>query len=80
MRVIVASHKCIASGTCVLTCPEVFEQRDEDGVVHIINQHPPLELKERIKQVVDLCPSLVFRIEDEEQTDSLTITEEPEAI
>jgi ferredoxin len=80
MRVVVASYKCIASGTCALTCPEVFDQRNEDGVVRIVNEHPPLALLERVRRAVDLCPSLVFRIEDEEQTDSLTLVEEPEEV
>ena len=80
MRVVVASYKCIASGSCALTCPEVFEQRDEDGVVHIVDASPPLELVERVKLAVDLCPSRVFRIEDEEQTDSLTLVEEPDGL
>lgn len=76
MRVIASTDKCIASGSCVLTSPQVFEQRDEDGVVHILQEHPSLELLNCVKQAVGLCPALVFRIEDEEQTTELTIVEE----
>lgn len=76
MRVIAQTHKCIASGSCVMTCPQVFGQRDEDGVVHILNEHPPLDLLERVKHAVDLCPALVFRIEDENERTDLTIVED----
>ena len=76
MRVIASTHKCIASGSCVLACPQVFGQRDEDGVVHIVNEHPSLDLLNQVRQAVELCPALVFRMEDEEQTADLTIVEE----
>jgi ferredoxin len=76
MRVIVSTDKCIASGACVLASPQVFGQRDEDGVVRILNEHPSLDLLNRVRQAVELCPALVFRIEDEEQTADLTIVEE----
>ena len=76
MRVIASTDKCIASGSCVLACPQVFGQRDEDGVVHIVHAHPSLDLLNRVRQAVELCPALVFRIEDEEQTADLTIVEE----
>jgi ferredoxin len=80
MRIIASTQKCIASGSCVLACPQVFGQRDEDGVVHILNEHPSLDLLNRVKQAVDLCPALVFRIEDEEQIADLTTVEDTSEI
>lgn len=80
MRVIAQTQKCIASGTCVLTCPQIFEQRDEDGVVHVVDEHPSLDLLTRVKQVIDLCPAQVFRLEDEDQTEELTIVEDDSAV
>jgi ferredoxin len=68
MRVIASTYKCIASGACVLAYPQVFGQRDEDGVVHIVHEHPSHDLLNRVRQAVELCPALVFRMEDEEQT------------
>ena len=58
MRVIAQTQKCIASGNCALTCPQVFEQRDEDGVVHVVDEHPPLALLARVRQVVDASVQL----------------------
>jgi ferredoxin len=76
MRVIASTDKCIASGSCVLVCPHIFGQRDEDGVVQILHEHPSLDLLDRVRQAVELCPALVFRVEEEEQTADLTIGEE----
>ncbi len=76
MRVIVSTDKCIASGSCVLSSPQVFGQRDEDGVVYILHEHPSLDLLNQVRQAVALCPALAFRLEDEEQTAELTIVEE----
>ena len=76
MRVIASTGKCIASGSCVLASPQVFGQRDEDGVVYILREHPPLALLNSVRQAVGLCPAGVFHIEDEEQTAELTIVEE----
>jgi ferredoxin len=80
MRVIAQIQKCIASGNCALTCPQVFEQRDEDGVVHVVDEHPSLALLARIRQVVDLCPAQVFRVENEDETGELTVVEDSSAL
>ncbi|GHO50986.1 ferredoxin [Ktedonospora formicarum] len=77
MRVIAQTQKCIASGTCVLTCPQVFDQRDEDGTVQVVDNHPPLTLRARIMQAVDLCPAQVFQVENEDETEELIIEEDP---
>ena len=76
MHIIASTDKCIASGSCALTCPEVFGQRDEDGVVTLLEKHPPLALLKRVRQAIELCPASVFRLEDEEQITELTIIEE----
>ncbi len=80
MRIIASTDKCIASGSCVLTSPQVFEQRDEDGVVHILQHHPSLDLLKQVRQAIELCPARVFRLEDEEQTMEVTIVEETGSI
>ena len=41
MKVTIDTAKCIASGQCVLNAPDVFDQRDEDGIVVLLNPNPP---------------------------------------
>ena len=40
MRVEVHADRCIGSGVCVLIAPDVFDQRDDDGVVVLLDEHP----------------------------------------
>lgn len=75
MRVIASTQKCVAGGICVLTCSDVFEQRDSDGTVHVLNERPSLALLEKVRQAVDLCPGQVFHIEDEENETELIVVE-----
>ena len=80
MRVIAYSQKCISGGNCVLSCPEVFDQRDSDGVVRVLNEHPSLELIPKIRRAVELCPAQVFTIEDEANTARLVVVEDDREI
>jgi ferredoxin len=80
VRVIAFTQKCIAGGNCVLTCSDVFEQRDSDGTVHILNERPALALLEKVRQAVDLCPGQVFTIEDEANETELVVVENDQAV
>jgi ferredoxin len=64
MKVAVDTDKCIASGQCVLAAPEVFDQRDEDGLAVLLNPSPPAELAVDVKQAATLCPAVAITVED----------------
>jgi ferredoxin len=64
MKVIVDKEKCIASGQCVLSAPDVFDQRDEDGIVVLLNPSPPADAGADVRQAAALCPALAIMIED----------------
>jgi ferredoxin len=64
MKVTVDTSKCIAAGQCVLNAPDVFDQRDEDGVVVLLNPNPPAGLAVDVKQAATLCPALAITVED----------------
>lgn len=59
MRVIVDAEKCIASGACVLACPQVFAQ-DEDGIVVVLEPRPDPSLHEQVREAVAACPAAVI--------------------
>jgi ferredoxin len=80
MRVIAYTQKCIASGNCVLTCSNVFEQRDSDGTVYVLNERPALTLLKKVRQAVDLCPGQVFTIEDEANEAELVVVENDQEV
>jgi ferredoxin len=61
MRVIVDQDACISSGQCVLTVPAVFDQND-DGVVVLLDECPPTELHDAVRQAAALCPALAITV------------------
>lgn len=80
MRVIAFTQKCIAGGNCVLACSDVFEQRDSDGTVHVLNERPALALLEKVRRAVELCPGQVFTLEDEANESELVVVENDQAV
>ncbi|MBW0019008.1 MAG: ferredoxin [Mycobacterium sp.] len=64
MKVIVDEAVCASSGNCVMNAPEVFDQRDEDGVVVLLNPNPPAEQAQGARKAAAACPALAIRIEE----------------
>jgi ferredoxin len=65
MKVIVDEDKCVGGGQCVLAAPEVFDQREDDGIVILLNEHPPADLAPAVHEAALLCPALAIVVEDE---------------
>jgi len=64
MKVIVDQDKCVSSGQCVLNASEVFDQRDEDGVVVLLNENPRPEQADNVRQAAAQCPAQVIKVEE----------------
>lgn len=64
MKVTVDQDLCASSGNCVMNAPEVFDQRDEDGVVVLLNADPPADQAEAARKAAALCPALAIHIEE----------------
>jgi ferredoxin len=62
MRVEVDEPKCVAAGQCAMTAPEVFDQRDDDGIVVLLDAEPGAELHEAVRDSVALCPAAAIRL------------------
>ncbi|MEV6124657.1 ferredoxin [Streptomyces sp. NPDC052077] len=62
MEITVDEDKCVASGQCVMTVPEVFDQRDEDGVVILLDAQPPVAFHNGVHAAVALCPAAAIRV------------------
>ncbi|QUQ62344.1 ferredoxin [Kutzneria sp. CA-103260] len=64
MKVVVDQDKCVGAGQCVLLVPDVFDQRDEDGIVVLLNEFPPAELHEDVRQAARVCPALAIELDE----------------
>jgi ferredoxin len=62
MHVSVDSERCCGSGHCVLVAPEVFDQRDEDGIVILRDPSPPAELDDAVREAAAYCPTSAIRL------------------
>ncbi|MEV2231640.1 ferredoxin [Streptomyces phaeochromogenes] len=54
--------KCVAAGQCVLAAPDVFDQRDEDGVAVVLDGQPTPALLDGVREAVTLCPAAAIRL------------------
>jgi ferredoxin len=64
MKVTVDQDKCVSSGQCVLNAGEVFDQRDDDGVVVLLNDNPADEQEDNVRSAAAACPALAIDIEE----------------
>jgi ferredoxin len=64
MRVTADQDKCVSSGQCVLNATEVFDQRDEDGVVVLLIAEPSADQTDNIRRAAAACPALAIDIEE----------------
>jgi ferredoxin len=62
MRVIVDQDKCVASGQCVLSAGAVFDQREDDGVVFLLEDSPPPELHADVRRAAAECPARAITV------------------
>lgn len=63
MHISIDFDKCCGAGQCVLAAPEVFDQRDDDGIVILLNPTPPTEEEENVRQAAAVCPAAVIKVE-----------------
>ena len=63
MRVSADQHKCVAAGVCVGIAPTVFDQRDLDGKVEVLDEHPEEDLRDAVVEAVDFCPAFAITLE-----------------
>lgn len=64
MKVTVDQDKCVSSGQCVLNASDLFDQRDEDGVVVLLNDSPGPDQADSARKAAAACPAIAIHIEE----------------
>ena len=62
-KVHIDEHKCVGAGQCVLTAPDIFDQRD-DGIVILLDATPLAALHAAARKAAKLCPALAITVEE----------------
>lgn len=65
MRVTVDQDWCCGAGQCVLLVPEVFDQREEDGIVELLDERPPERLHPAVREAAQVCPTGAIHVDEE---------------
>jgi ferredoxin len=64
VKVIIDESKCVGAGQCVWVAPQVFDQRESDGIVVLLQAEPPAELHDFVREAAAVCPAAAIRIEE----------------
>ncbi|HWS33143.1 MAG TPA: ferredoxin [Actinoplanes sp.] len=62
MKISVDEDKCIGAGQCAFSAPHVFDQRDEDGVVILLTDDPPVPEQPAARSAAAGCPAAAIAI------------------
>lgn len=63
MKVHVDQDKCVASGQCVMTAMEVFDQ-DEDGTAFTLTEVVAPDQVDQVSDAVAMCPAAAISLEE----------------
>jgi ferredoxin len=62
MKVSADGDLCCGSGLCVMKAPQVFDQREEDGVVLVVDDAPPPDQHNAVRTAAAMCPTSAIEL------------------
>ena len=65
MRISVDEDRCCGAGQCVMIAPEVFDQRDEDGIVVLLDAQPGPEHHDLARESAEVCPTAAIHLSED---------------
>ncbi|WP_067175314.1 ferredoxin [Microtetraspora niveoalba] len=64
MKISVDETRCCGAGQCVLLAPEVFDQREDDGVVALLDAEPAERLHPVVREAAAVCPTSAIELHE----------------
>jgi ferredoxin len=65
VKVVVDFDECASNAVCMGIAPEIFEVRD-DGYLYILDEHPGEELRGKLREAVNGCPTGAISIAEDD--------------
>ncbi|MFD7714106.1 ferredoxin [Streptomyces sp. NPDC059785] len=65
VKLSVDEDRCCGAGACVLAAPEVFDQRDEDGIVTLLDSEPAAEQHDAVREAAAVCPTAAITLTED---------------
>ncbi|MGI5289208.1 ferredoxin [Nonomuraea polychroma] len=65
MKITVDEVKCCGAGQCVLLAPEVFDQREDDGIVILLEPEPAADQHALVREAAAVCPAAAIELSEE---------------
>jgi ferredoxin len=65
VKVSVDQDKCCGAGNCVLLAPDVFDQREEDGIVDLLDEQPAANLHALVREAIAVCPAGAISVQED---------------
>ena len=65
MNILVDEARCVGAGQCVMAAPEVFDQRDEDGIVVLLKERVGPDEFVMIREAAALCPAAAIMMRED---------------
>jgi ferredoxin len=64
MRISIDQDRCIAAGQCTANAPEVFDQRDEDGIAVLLTPVAPDGMEDSVRNAAAVCPARAIDLQE----------------
>jgi ferredoxin len=65
VEVTVDQDKCVGSGQCVLAAKDIYDQRNEDGIMVLGDTDSPVGRLPDVRHAAVTCPALAIAVEDD---------------
>jgi ferredoxin len=62
LRIELDEPRCVAAGQCAMVAPDVFDQREDDGVAIVLDATPPPALDAEVREAAAVCPAAAIRL------------------
>lgn len=61
LKIEVDEDACVGAGQCVLAAPQVFDQREDDGIVELLTHDVPASMHAQVAEAANRCPASAIR-------------------